>query len=759
MTESEKKIVLSTRDDDYSDMVDQPDVSLISRPMAGEPYERIFQRRLARRDFMKGSAAVATSVAVGTALAPEEAKGFWGWGWGRNTFSEDSLTFTPIEGSNRDAVVLPRGYEQDVVIRWGDALDPWTPDLNTDAIPDGELLKPGAGIMQARQFGYNCDAVEFFPAVPGTPISSRGLVCCNHEYTQPEMKYPDWPLFGTEIVVDPDANETRPETAEETEARIKEFVEKNPELVKVELAAHGISVVQVGRFRRGWRYRKRSRFNRRITGETEILISGPAAGHPLLRTSDDPSGVIVKGTLNNCAGGQTPWGTYLSAEENVDQYFGNYDAFAARASSEEEMNIVDAHARLPLPGGQSNRGWEYAEKRFDVDVEPKEALRFGWVVEVDPYDPTRFARKRTALGRFKHECATTILSRDNHCVVYSGDDARMEYVFKFVSAGVYNPRAPREEAMDLLDDGTLYAARFDEDGTGVWLPLVHGEGPLTADNGFDSQAEVLIKARKAADLLGATPMDRPEDCEANPKTGKVYIALTNNTRRQNEDAGATDDFQGREVNTFPNDPNPRGPNRFGHIMEITEDGNDNAAESFRWEIFLLAGDPQTTVGSYFTDLDNLVIDPDGNTAPGQEDVYYAGFDDPSQVAPIGSPDNISFDNLGNLWIVTDGTQPRGTNNGGFAVPTEGPNRGKLRQFLSGPVDCETCGAEFTPDNRTLFINVQHPGAVFALAGLPNLKNPSSYWPDSSVDGGAMKQPRPSLIAIRNGRFGWRRVGE
>jgi len=761
MTTSEKPPVpASTRDDDYSDMVDQPDVALIQRPTAGEPYEKIFQRRLARRDFLKGSATVAAGVAVGgVALAPREAEAF-GWGWWRKRFADtkDTLTFTPVEGSTRDAVLLPPGYIQDVIIRWGDSLDRHTPDLNTDAIPHGELLKPGAGAAQANQFGYNCDAVEFFPLVPGTPISSRGFVCCNHEYTQPEMKYPGWPLFGEQIL-DPDSNENRPASTEETAERIRQYVTDNPELVSVELAAHGISVVQVGRYGRRWKYRKGSRFNRRITGETEIEITGPAAGHPLLRTSSDPTGRKVKGTLNNCAGGQTPWGTYLSAEENVDQYFGNFDAFAARAATTEQLNILDAHARLPLPGGQSNRGWEYVENRFDVDVEPNEALRFGWVVEVDPYDPHRSAKKRTALGRFKHECATTILSKDNRCVVYSGDDARMEYMFKFVSRDRYNPRAPRHRAMDLLDEGTLYAARVNDDGTGEWLPLVYGTGPLHDGNGFASQAEVLIKARKAADLLGATPMDRPEDFEANPKTGKVYCALTNNTRRQNTDANGSRGFQGRDVNTFPTASNPRGPNRFGHILEITEENDDNAAERFTWEIFLLAGDPQTTVGSYFTDLDDLIIDPATNSAPGENDVYYAGFNDPSQVAAIGSPDNVGFDNEGNLWIVTDGSQPRGSNNGGFAVPTEGPNRGKLRQFLSGPVDCEVCGAEFTPDNRTMFINIQHPGATFASAGQPTLENPSSYWPDSSRDGGPVKQPRPSLLAVRNGRFGWRRVGE
>jgi hypothetical protein len=571
------------------------------------------------------------------------------------------------------------------------------------------------------------------------------------------MKYPEWPLFGAQTV-DPDSNEQRPETSAETNERIKAYVEANPQIVDVELAAHGISVVQVLRRSGRWSYRKNSPFNRRITGDTEIMLTGPAAGHPLLQTSDDPTGTMVKGTLNNCAAGQTAWGTYLSAEENVDQYFGNFDAFEARAATDEELNALDAHARLPLPGSISNRGWEFAKDRFDVDKEPNEALRFGWVVEVDPYDPQAPAKKRTAIGRFKHECATTILAKDNRCVVYSGDDARMEYMYKFVSKDPYNPLAPRSQAMDLLDEGTLYAAKLNDDGTGEWLPLVWGQSGLMPENGFASQAEVLIKARKAADLLGATPMDRPEDFEANPVTKKVYCALTNNTRRQSEDPSGSRDFNGRDVDTFPTIPNPRGPNRYGHVMEITEEDDDNAAVRFTWEIFILAGDPETTLGDYLTDLNDLVIPADSNQES-QETTYFAGFGDSSQIAPIGSPDNVGFDNYGNLWIVTDGSQPRGTNNGGYAVPTQGPNRGKLRQFLSGPVDCEVCGCEFTPDNRTLFVNIQHPGAVFSSADEPTLNEPSSYWPDSSKDGGVKKQPRPSLVAVRKGRFGFGRVGE
>ncbi len=718
------------------------DVALSERSNTSEAFDRVLTRRLARRVFLQGAAA---SVVGAAALAN-------GAGQAQASVMGDGLSFDGIEGSNADDIVLPEGYTADVIIRWGDALNPTFADLDTDALQNGELLKEGAAEAAANQFGYNCDAVEYFPIIPGSDNSRRGIVAVNHEYTQPEMLFPDFPLFGQQIL-DPDSNENRPATTAEIRALIAEFRTNNPESTKVELAQHGIAVVEVARVRRGWTYRRASFFNRRITAETPIDLSGPAAGDPLLQTAADPTGTRVFGTLNNCAGGQTPWGTYLSAEENVDQYFGNFSAYAD--SADADANVLDAHARLPLPGSQSNRGWEVTEARFDVANEPKEALRFGWVVEVDPYDPFSTPKKRTALGRFKHECATTILAADNRCVVYSGDDARDEYMYKFVSEKSYDPAASRSEHLTILDSGTLYGAKLNDDGTGVWLPLIWGQGPLTAENGFASQAEVLIKARKAADLLGATPMDRPEDFEANPVTKKVYCALTNNTRRQSNDPDGTRNAQGREVSSFPNASNPRGPNRFGHILEITEEGDDNAATTFVWEIFMLCGDPGTDLGSFLTsmeDLDDLLIQ--------QNDTYFAGFTNTAEIAPIGSPDNIGFDNKGNLWIVTDGSQPRGTNNGGYAVPTFGPNRGRIQQFVSGPVDCEVCGAEFTPDNRALFLNIQHPGAIFAQQGLPTLANPTSYWPDSTIDGGQFAQPRPSLIAVRDAdRFGGRVIGE
>ena len=314
--------------------------------------------------------------------------------------------------------------------------------------------------------------------------------------------------------------------------------------------------------------------------------------------------------LNNCAGGTTPWGTVVTGEENFNQYFANLSAIA------EDDPVFAAHDRYGLGEGPSERQWETFHERFDLAKEPNEPFRFGWGVEIDPLDPTSTPKKRTALGRNKHEGHTSVISPSGNVAIYSGDDERFEYAYKFVTAGTYD-ESNREANLDLLDEGTLYVARFNDDGTGEWLPLVHGEGGLDEAAGFSSQADVLLNPRAASDVLGATKMDRPEDFETNPVTGKVYLVCTNNSNRGVEDNPGTDAA------------NPRVENRSGHIIEITEDGDDHSATGFAWELFLVAGDPE------------------------DDATYFAGFPK-DQVSPIASPDNITFDVLGNIWISTDG---------------------------------------------------------------------------------------------------------
>ncbi len=657
---------------------------------SNETFEEVVARAVSRRGFLKaGMASVVVLGAGGTfgslrdasaqplppVLEPPSDP--------LRAAGAKTLGFTPIEPTTADAVVVPDGYDSRVLIRWGDPLFPNTPQFRFDR---------QTAAKQAEQFGYNCDYVAFMPLPWSSRFtnSSRGLLWVNHEYTNPELMFTGY---------DPD----NPSRAQ----------------VDIELAAHGAAIVEIRRPRgeRWFSYRRRSSYNRRLTAQSPMLLTGPAAGDPLLQTGDDPTGTQVLGTLNNCAGGVTPWGTVLTAEENFNQYFGKLeDVSDARVSA--------WHARYGLAEGESGRKWERYYPRFDLGVEPHEPFRHGWIVEVDPYDPEYVPRKRTALGRFKHEGATTSLAADSRVTCYLGDDERFDYVYKFVTAGRFVEGDTAGNA-DLLDEGTLYVARFDVDPVGnrvgTWIPMIHGEGALTADNGFASQAEVLVNTRGAADLLGATKMDRPEDIERNSVNGGVYINLTNNSSRGGVDDGGTADPN--DDRFFPQEDaaNPRAPNRYGHVIELFEEGNDAAATRFTWGIFLLCGTPD---------------DPT---------TYFAGFDK-SQVSPISSPDNIAFDQQGNLLLATDG-QPGsiGVNDAFHFVPISGPERGHVQQFLSVPVGAEACGPEFTPDDQTLFCAVQHPGDDGSL------EQPVSTWPDGA-------EPRPSVVSVFKTAPGDPRIG-
>jgi secreted PhoX family phosphatase len=570
-----------------------------------------------------------------------------------------------------DGLLTAAGYDYDVILRWGDPLFPDTPPLDAAAALRGSLLDMPPGLA-ARWFGYNCDAVHYFP-LDGS--MDRGIVCVNHEYTNEELFLPDIGPIGSLPA-----------------AGVRAYIERHPNVVALTQAMHGVGIAVVERGPDGrWRHAMDPRYARRVTASTPCAIAGPARGHALLRTAADPAGVMVLGTIANCAGGQTPWGTFLTAEENVQDYFG--DAAALQGAP---VSVREAHRRWPTRRA-SVHGWEHVDPRFDLATSPTEMLRFGWIVEIDPYDPRAVPRKRTALGRCQHECAATALTKDGRLAVYSGDDRRFEYVYKFVTRDKVHP-TDRSANHDLLDHGTLYVARFDADGSGIWLPLVQGGGPLTEANGFASQADVVIKVRAAADLLGATPMDRPEDIAPDAGTGRVFVSLTNNgDRRPSSTVGM---YSGREIDLGPNAANPRGPNPWGHVIEIREAGADTGATRFSWSIFLSGG----------------------SKGPGDS---------------LGSPDNLDLSPGGDLWIVTDGDQPGGGNDGCYVVPIEGPDAGRARQVMSAPVGAEVCGCAFVPDGRSLLLTIQHPGEGGTL------QKPLSAWPD-----GPGHVPRPSLIALR-----------
>ena len=619
----------------------------------------LIAERLSRRGFLRGSLAATVLAGVGplAACAPaaEPQPG------ASDTEAPPAnlpprFVFNEIARGSDHTHHVPGGYRADLLLRWGDPLFPDSPPFD----PHRQTAA-----AQARQFGYNNDYVGFIPLEDGPDGAPRGLLCVNHEYTSTPLMLPG------------------------VAARYPASM--TAELCAVEKAAHGGSIVEIALRDDTWSVVLDSPFNRRLMADhTPMQVTGPAAGHSRLRTTQDPTGTLVQGTLNNCAGGITPWGTYLLAEENFHGYF-------LGALPEDHHESVN-HARYGVPEGWFQ--WGRHDDAFNLGREPNAPNRYGWVVEVDALDPDSTPRKRTALGRFKHEGAESIIAPDGRVVLYMGDDQRFEYVYKFVTRDPF-VADDRQANLKLLDAGTLYVARFNVDGTLDWLPLVHGQGPLTPEHGFQSQADVVIETRRAADLLGATPMDRPEDVEAQPATGRVYVMLTNNSRRTADQVNAA---------------NPRPNNTFGHIVEITEPDGDHAALRSRWDILLRCGDPARPE---FGALWNPATSANGW---------------------FGSPDNCAFDPTGRLWVATDGNEATGAADGLWGVETDGDLRGTGYAFFRAPVGAEVCGPCFAPDGRTLFLAVQHPGD----GDRATFESPTTRWPDF-IDGAP---PRPALLAIR-----------
>ncbi len=624
-----------------------------ANPTLGE----IIDTRFGRRSFLRGAlATTAISAIPGYALLGEAAA----QGASKSSFDFEEV---PVGGDEKHHVAP--GYDADILIRWGDPVLPGAPAFDP--------MKQTAA-AQKMQFGYNNDFIGYLPLPGAANGSKHGLLCVNHEYTNEELMFPG--LGGPQ------------------QHKKNMFAGMTKELAAVEMAAHGGAVIEVKSENGKWQVVPNSKYARRIDADTPMAITGPAAGHARMKTKADPDGRRVLGMLNNCAGGMTPWGTWLTCEENFNGYFwGKQDAHPEAAKLK----------RYGLPNGQYN--WGVYFDRFDLAREHNEVNRFGWIVEIDPLDPASTPKKRTALGRFKREGAGGITNRDGRYVVYSGDDERFDYVYKFVTEGSVDT-ANRAANMDLLDKGTLYVAKYNADGTGEWLPLVHGQGSLTSDKGFASQADVLIDTRLAGDALGATKMDRPEDIDVNPRTGKVYLMLTNNSRRSAQQVDAA---------------NPRANNRFGHIIEMTPDGGDHASTRFGWNILVKGGNP---------------ADPKHEASFGTGTTGNGWF---------GMPDNGAFDARGRLWVATDGMSKKsaGRNDGLFAVETEGQLRGVSRGFFRVPEGAEMCGPCFTPDDETLFLAVQHPGEGDEEAGEGTFEKPATRWPDFRPD----MPPRPSVLVV------------
>ncbi|MDT7833637.1 PhoX family protein [Aquabacterium sp. OR-4] len=609
----------------------------------------------ARRTLLRGGAAAAFLAPLAGIGSLGALSGCASTGEAAGSAAAPLLGFKSVPVGTADTVVVPEGYSVQVIAPWG------APVGLSGEMPAFKPDASNSAAEQEAQFGMHHDGIHFF-AQNG---STSGLLAMNHEYVDSGLLFKDG------------------------------MANWSAEKVRKAQAAHGVSICEVEQKNGQWAVVLPSPWARRITARTPMRVSGPAAGHALMRTAADAAGRQVLGTLNNCASGITPWGTYLTCEENFINYFKGPDT-------------PDAHQkRWGLKKGDGGYRWAEHDARFDAAQHPNEINRFGWVVEIDPANPSSVPVKRSALGRAAHEGATVALTRDQRAVVYMGEDSRFEYIYKFVSRDAMRPGGASANA-ELLDHGTLYVARFDADGRGQWLPLLHGQGPLGAANGFADQGEVVIKSRQASDLLGATKMDRPEWIAVDA-AGWVYCTLTNNSSRGAAGLPGVDAA------------NPRANNTMGHIIRWKEEG-DHDGLRFAWNHFVLAGDPAN------------------ERAEAQGQV---------KGDALGCPDGLWVDRRGVLWVQTDmSTSAMGKGDlkglGNNQMLAADVRSGELRRFLVGPVGCEITGATATPDGRTMFINIQHPGESASELSDPAAPTKNSSWPDRDPAG----RPRSATVVIR-----------
>jgi secreted PhoX family phosphatase len=660
------------------------------------------------------------------------------------------LGFTSVPKGLDDLVKVPDGYSVSILYRLGDPIDAATPAFANNGTDSGF----------AKRAGDHHDALYYYGlAASGTARddnnSARGLLVMNHENITQVYLHPNGPTSTGGV---------RPEA----------------EVLK-EMECHGVSVIEVTRGASGWNYVQNSTLNRRTTPLTPVSFTGPVRGNALLRTRFSTAGTDGRGTVNNCANGFTFWGTYLTCEENWAGYFRRAAGDNAARGGTTAKAVVALNRYGIAEGASGSYGWSTvvpadanstvyarwnasatgADATADFRNEPN---HFGWVVELDPYDPGKAPRKRTALGRFAHEgCWPSNVVVGRRPAFYMGDDSRGEYLYKFVSAQPWvaadGNAADRLAIGDkYLDAGTLYVARFAADGTGTWLPLVFGQGGLTASNpsyAFADQADVLTHARLAADVLGATRMDRPEWTAVNPVTGEMYLTLTNNNATIRPLTG-TDAANPRHYNDPKAGAAQRG-NPNGHILRLKEAGDSSEATSFTWDIYLFGADSAeadpNNVNLSGLDASNDFSSPDGLWFARPQNA--SGLINP--ILWIQTDDGAFTDRTNNQMLVAipgrvgDGaakvitnTGADGTTRNQLTYPGKPATQATLKRFLVGPKGCELTGVDSTPDGRTLFVNIQHPGED------GNLTTLQSSWP--ATQGGATSTARPrsaTIVITRN----------
>jgi secreted PhoX family phosphatase len=613
-----------------------------------------------RRQLLNGGAALALAPALSTL------GGCGSIGIGSSGGGGAGAGFKPVPISNADKPGLPAGYSATPLAAWGEpvglaaAMPAFKPDASNTAAE------------QAAQFGMHHAGLQYLP-LDG---SRKGLLLMNHG------------------------------GADEGLLHLRGASAWSADKVKKSQAAHGVSVAEIELKNDSWQVVKPSRLARRITAATPVTLAGPAAGHALLKTMADASGRRALGVLASGAVNLTPWGTCLVGEE----------AFADCFSAADTPLAHERRYGLRRLSANSGKRWHEFDDRFDTVRHPQEANRYGWVTEFDPADPQALPVKRTALGRGAHAGAWATISNDGRAVVYSAEAARFEYLYKFVSRDKVKPagggRSAAQANAELLNSGTLYVARFSADGSGVWLPLVHDQGPLNAAGGFNDAAELLVKTRQAADAVGATRMDRPEALAIDSASGWVYAALAHNALR------------GTAGQPGPDAANPRPANAMGHILRWKEAaaGAAGATERFSWNLLLQAGDPAA------------------QRAEHQGNVKGDAF---------ACPASLALDPRGRLWV---GTCVASAAIGKNEMAKLGNNQllacntatGDVRRFMTAPVNAEFAGAAFTPDGRTMFVNVQHPGESPLGASDPAAPRRYSNWPDFKPDG----RPRSATLAVR-----------
>lgn len=583
---------------------------------AENDFDAVVERALSRRGFLSGLLVMGSGAAVmGTGLLNSTAA--------QAMSPKSRFAFKPIPIQTDYTVHVPEGYTWEVLVKWGDPLFSGVPEFDHAA---GGLDAENT----AKAFGENTDGMELFL------IGDKQVLVVNHEYANTKTNLPNH--------VDGKAGSAE-------------------DVLKLQ-NLQAIAVVEVAEGEDGWSVVVDSPFNRRLTHNSPMTISGPAAGSDLLKTEADPTGTQSLGTFNNCGSGRTPWGTYLTCEENFNGYFGSTDPDFERPADFVRYGV----------GLEGRYGYENFDERFDISKNPNEPHRAGWIVEIDPSDASSTPVKRTALGRFKHENAASAVAPDGRVVVYMGDDERGEFMYKYVSNDVY---VPGGDTSTLLDDGQLYVAKFNDDGTGMWIALTPEATGMSAE-------EILIYSRMAGSAVGATTMDRPEWVAVNPVAVEGYCCLTNNRNRGVKPNAGGDD-------TSANGPNPRDANNYGQIVRWYPEGDDHAADAFTWDLYVMAGNPTV------------------------HDDAYAGSDNVNEGNLFNSPDGMQFDSSGIVWIQTDGNDD---NEGDFAgmgnnqMLAGDPVTGQIERFLTGPQGSEVTGLTWSADRRTMFVGIQHPGGFF-----------------------------------------------